>query len=787
MSIKTTAPLRLICLITACFAFLSTIQGQDSLADLPSFQKGCVALEKKDFASGATSFEKTWNIIAEGDAGVTEQNLVASRLLKCWVSDGKSDHAVIWLHQNREQFQPGSESNFWIARALQNEERYAEAARYYSTLVKANSSLPRDLISNYAWCLDRSGNPALALETLEAAFDPATDQDRIARAQMAFDSGRFTKAQNYLAPVFPRINGLSPHWQFFARKLRAKSLSKINQGKLAISEILSWIQELDQPEQIYRAFALLREIALPNDSKTIIGQLNEWENSKNSPTNLKIAAEYTKTILTKPSIEGLKEFIDKHQQHPLANEARIALLQLDPNHGQTLTIDELHPDLIARFRYTEATQSFQKKAFQQAILKFEAAAVSKNGKERQRALYNTAVVALYSDDEDLFEKLRKQLLEFDEKAPEIGDLLYLTGLHYASEGSGKAFDALNKFVRNFPNHSSLIEAELALAEIHLNQVPPRPQSAREIFNKLLQRPLTLTQTERLDYTAVWTESIAQNPVKMIALADRFLEDWPNSDSRAEVSMLLGTAYYRRGDQHDARKIFLQIARDNAQSEFAGPARFFAAKTSPPNEDALQEWTDIINLKGPLSQSARHEKGLLLLTMNRYGEARERFNEVIEKETPESGLRIAAMSDLGFAWYIEALANERDKVMLGMAANVFGQISRLREANRAWRFQSAVRRGKCIEALGNLSVALEIYDSIVAESNDTDLFFGVESPVQENEWRYRAGFSAIEILESKDDWLGAIKMADALSKKNGPRAIEAARHADLLRLKHWIWE
>jgi hypothetical protein len=115
------------------------------------------------------------------------------------------------------------------------------------------------------------------------------------------------------------------------------------------------------------------------------------------------------------------------------------------------------------------------------------------------------------------------------------------------------------------------------------------------------------------------------------------------------------------------------------------------------------------------------------------------------------------------------------------------MSSLTNANRAWRFQGAVRRAKCIEALGKTPVALEIYDSIVAEPDNTSLFFGSESPMQENKWRYRAGFAAIQILESKKDWIGAIKMADALSQKNGPRAIEASRHADLLRLKHWVWE
>ncbi len=796
MKKQTTDPLRLTCLVVAgVFSFLLPTQGQDSLADLPSFQAGCTALEKKDFATGATAFQKTWDIISKGDAGDTGLNLVATRLLESFVNDGENTQAVAWFDKNKDQFQPNLSSNFWIARALQNEEQFSEAARRYSGIIKASSSPSREIILNYVWCLARSGKPGEALEALNAAFPTEDDQDRIFRAQMAYDAGLTTRARDYLDPVFAETSRLSPAWQFRAYRLRAHILSKQGKRVVAVSEILSRIDSLDRVDEIYRTFDLLREIARPANYSSITKQLEGWMEADDSLPDLKISAEYASILISGPRAKRLKVFIENHRDHPLAQEAELALLKLKPS-----DLIPPEPNLAGRFRFIKATQLFQKKSFQQAVKEFQTSAASQKGEERQRSLYNAAVAALYSDDEPLFEKIQDQLISFDENASGIGNLLYLSGLHYASKADSRAFELLNKFVLKFPEHPSRIDAELALAEIHLNQVPPHPQSAREVFSRLRQRPLTLEQNERLDYTAVWTELIAGNQIQLIALADKFLEDWPNSDSQAEISMLLGSAYYRSGEQVNARKMFLQTALEHPRSEFAAPARFFAAKTSPPTEEALSEWDAIIDQNGPLSQFALHEKGLLLLVMNRHGEARDVFNEVIEKEKPESQLRFAAMSDLGFAWYMEALANDRDKVMLRMAANVFGQISRLPNASRAWRFQGAVRRAKCIEALGNLSVALEIYNSIVAESDKLEIYdsmvtesgnsppyFEAYSPVQENEWRYRAGFSAIALLESKSDWLGAIKVADALSRKNGPRAIEAARHADLLRLKHWVWE
>jgi hypothetical protein len=105
----------------------------------------------------------------------------------------------------------------------------------------------------------------------------------------------------------------------------------------------------------------------------------------------------------------------------------------------------------------------------------------------------------------------------------------------------------------------------------------------------------------------------------------------------------------------------------------------------------------------------------------------------------------------------------------------------------WRYNAAVRRGKCLEALGRDSIALEIYRSIVDERTTDPAGPGEGMPLQETEWVFRAGFAAIDILTAQKNWAGAINLAEALSDKSGPRAIEATRLAERLRLKHWVWD
>jgi tetratricopeptide (TPR) repeat protein len=146
-----------------------------------------------------------------------------------------------------------------------------------------------------------------------------------------------------------------------------------------------------------------------------------------------------------------------------------------------------------------------------------------------------------------------------------------------------------------------------------------------------------------------------------------------------------------------------------------------------------------------------------------------------------------MADLAYASYLEALASGRDAGKLSEAADRFAALSNLESAPALWRYNAAVRRGKCLEALGKAPVALEIYKSIVDETRTDNAGLATPLAPGETEWVFRAGFAAIEILNAGKNWAASIEIADALAEKSGPRAIEATRLAEKLRLKHWVWD
>ena len=61
------------------------------------------------------------------------------------------------------------------------------------------------------------------------------------------------------------------------------------------------------------------------------------------------------------------------------------------------------------------------------------------------------------------------------------------------------------------------------------------------------------------------------------------------------------------------------------------------------------------------------------------------------------------------------------------------------------------------------------------------------PTAEFDWFFRAGLSAIRLLQKDGKWKEAVDVADRVAQFGGPRSAEAAQIADRLRLRHFIWQ
>jgi len=768
---------------------------QESLADLPDFREGCQALADERFETAVRHFDACWKVIEQSESGDAEENFVAGRLLESLVRGGATSTAIEWV-RDHPLLRPSPETSRWIALAFQKEERFDEAADYYNLYLSAVPEAGNTANLNRAVCLARSGKAEAAFELVHGLVTPASPAERMRLAQIATAAARYVEALDYLAEIAPADAGTTA-LRFPLGQLRTTIQVRTGQRAAAFATVYELIDAAPDAAEARLAFLLLEQLidgARP--PADLPDRIAAWETGVDF-AGREAAALFRPLLL--PGSGDLHETLQtlaKRLSHPdLREECRLRLAELASRPAGNgagaaaaeIAAGSLAPDILNRLDFADARATYRTRAFSDAARRFIELADSRIGEERSRNLYNAAVSALQNDDGSAFAAYEEALSRNNPRSLFLADLSYLGGLYFAAKGDPLAFERLNTFTRENPDHPANVEARLALAEIHLNQAPARPQAAREIFDGLRIRPLTLTQSERLDYTSIWVELTDSNAPELVRRAGEFIKDWPSSAYLPEVVMLLASQHYQLKNHGAAGEYFALVANRFPDSPYADTARFFDAASSPSSEETIKKWRDLIAADGAFTAEARHELGLLYLSIDRFAEARAEFEWLIGNLPADHTLRFAAMADLGFASYLEALAEDKDPAKLEEAANVFAALSGNAAAPAFWCYNAAVRRGKCLEALGRDSIALEIYRSIVDERKPDPSVPEGGLPLQETEWVFRAGFAAIDILTAEKNWAGAIHVADALSDKSGPRAIEATRLAERLRLKHWVWD
>ncbi len=755
------------------------VAAQENLADLDAFREGCQALVDERFGTAADHFRACWRVVGEGEGGGPEENFVASRLLEALVRDGASSEAIAWLARH-PAFQPSPATSYWIAVALQTEGRFAEAADHYQLHLVSAPSPPLPTIIDCAVCLAGSGQASAAYD-LVREISPRTAEQTLRLAQIAAAAAHPGEALSLLKTFDPSTE----EWKSLripATRLRASLLADRGDRAGAL-DALSKAVETSPDAASARCALILLEVFLDGERpKEAITRLEAWAEDPAFPGR-EAARLFLHLLLGKDDAsrsESLRAAAPTLTEPDLRAETLLRLGELVPS-------PELPPDLQARHGFSLARADYLANRFAEAARRFEEMAAGDTGEAAERDLFNSATAWLRKGELDAFATVEETLERRNPRSRLLAQLGYLGGLHLAAQGDPGAFERLERFARTHPDSPSQIDARLALAEIHLNQAPARPEEAKEIFESLRTRPLSLAQSERLDYGAVWVELIDRNGPELVRRAEEFVSNWPNSPLLAEVLLILASERHARGQDDLSTAAFHRVAEEFPDSPLAAAARFFEAKTSPPNEDTIEKWRAIIAAQGEFVVEAAHELGLLLLSLDRFQESRETFEGLLNTLAPDSPMRFAAMADLAYADYLEALAADKDAVILARSADRFAALSNLPAAPALWRYNAAVRRGKCLEALGKPGVALEIYRSIVEETRGAEGSPSDALPPEETEWLFRAGFAAIDILNAESNWRGAIEIADALSEKSGPRAIEAARLAEKLRLKHWVWD
>jgi TolA-binding protein len=426
-----------------------------------------------------------------------------------------------------------------------------------------------------------------------------------------------------------------------------------------------------------------------------------------------------------------------------------------------------------------AQTEYLAKRFEKAAALFEQVAHSESPWAKL-ALFNASIGWLQVGNYARF------FADYNELAKEGGDeetrvqLRLEQGLVQASADDAKATDSLQTFIRDFPRDPRASEAWVALAEIAFHSIPPRLDEARKDLAHAMESEPTSAAAERADYLTIWIEdSESGTDVKVIELANRFLQQHPASAFAFDVRMKLAEAYYRRQDFANAQTQFELLAQQNPAGPLTEKALFFAAESAMSNmgahslDQAIVLFDQVVRLNGELKWAARNEQAVIERKLDKPQDALSLYDEVLKSDARPAEKREAICGKGDVLFELGGHENYR------RAVEVYNQLASGEEQSPHWRNQALFKKGLCLEKENDRAGALATFYKVL----ETEA-----RPVRRRElfWYYKAGFNAGRLLEEDAKWESAAAIYRTLAAAGGSRSEEAKTRLDRLRLEHFLW-
>lgn len=582
------------------------------------------------------------------------------------------------------------------------------------------------------------------------------------------------------------------------------------------------LQFLDTPTDsryMGQAFALLVSLSELDDDD-LLENLLEWTaepepRTRHAEALFHAGQWYIAHSRGEDAIRMLEMFRTEHPGHEREGEALRALMALYGAQRDDERVLELAKEWRNRFGSGgEDTLDFLsgmirhgRSEYADAAALFEkSAAAAVDMAQSQRAVYNAGVSRLLDGDDTGFLACVAQLkapvalpvADADGEVPEprskntedqAARLLIERALHLAAKRDNGAEAALQEFIKDYPTHPRVIEAHLALAEICLLALPARTKSAGAALDAAEQVPdLSDDRRERLDYVRLWWHEAAGNYEGVTAQGQDFLVRWTASPRRDEVRMKIAQAHYRHEDYARAAAQFEALAEEHADSPYAEVALYFAGRaaalqrTEAGVEKAISLWLEVVNRDGPLKREAQLQQALAKRRQGKEEDALIVIEDLQSTALPDrTEERFTLLSERG---ELLTLLARKDPKHLDEAVSVFKEIIADPAASRFWRARAGVLLAQSHRQGGRAEEALEACSEVIETSLPRT---AISTTPAEFTWIYRAGFMALDLLESKEEWTGAAQLADRLAQAGGERSNEASQRATRLRLEHFLWD
>lgn len=553
--------------------------------------------------------------------------------------------------------------------------------------------------------------------------------------------------------------------------------------------LLTFIETQPDSPFLPEAFNILQATQAFSDPRAY-EKLQEWARGEHPNRTPYAMGMMVRLMIKREEASQLPEIFvragEKFASHVATRDLQYLILQYFYDHKLAEEADKLIsllPGDEAKTLFMEGGLYYAKENFWKAGEVYDKsfdALTDYKGDLDQIAAYNVFISALRAEMPQLTKKM--------EESPFVNqgthaNLLLEKALAMASWGEEKSIKELERFLATYPHHKRTAEAWLALGELALNQKEPDNSLTTKALEALSNLPLTEEEKERTARLKVLLPERNEQWNAARAAAKEYLDVYRSPELMIPMQLKMGELLYRDREYNQA---FLYIQRVihalPEKSPYLPYALFLSGKaaqltgTQQSMEDALRVFSEVVKLESPYKTAAIIESASIL---SRRGQAREVI-AMLDSFMGEQDLAPESRR-LALALEAEAWASlfSSDPTALEKAKKLTTKILEEENLPVSWKNRTLYQQAKFSEKAGDATEAIRDYHQIIHSP-------GNEEAIPEWGWYYKAGFSAMRLLEDQKNWLAAISLAETMAKAGGPLSEDAANRAKKIRLEHFVW-
>ena len=764
-------------------------------------------------------------------AGLSGADVIKAKekLAEALIAGQRSTEALRLLEE--PTLRDSTSGKFLRAQALAGLNRYGEALQLYREIANDNS-LPQQAAAAFGTAemlraLDRTDEAARAYRALEN--DPrfgisahlreaellivkqesamakrvldgtqpkiATDkrQKRLLHARIELLNHRPEKAIGLLDSLVKKPEGASRETTIGALFALADAHLQMNTPEAGDDYLEDFIDRHPIDPALPQVFAKLDQVYRA-ERKPPRNELEKWARDATQPRR-----GFARWYLAQSELragrreEAMRQFEQIRNIMPVPAVLAPALLQYARLQIEVGKVNEALAILSEAVKTNPAPQvreqiDFESGRAMYAALKFQDAAgrFETLGNNRSAvapaALFNASLSSLRADDKTKTERDKAELVRRGQ-VDDAAEVALEQAVAAAERGEKNAAALLQDFVRRFPGHPRVSEAQIALAEIAYHAVPPKLDDAEKNLAAARAADPTEPAVEHADYLAIWlADARGADSDRVIASARDFLRAHPNSSLLAEVRLKLAESHFRRQDFASAQTEFEILAQENPKSALTEQALFLAAQSAMASmasqslDHALELLTQVVAINGEFRWAARNEQAAIERRLGKSQDAQALYDEVLKGDARGTEKReaLCGKADIFFEQANTNAAN------LERAVGIYDQLANEAANQPHWRNQALFKKGVCLEKESDRDGALATFYRILEFNPSPDR-------LPEFFWFYKAGFNAARLLEEQQKWEAAAAIYEKLVAANGPRSEEASARLGQLRLEHFLWQ